>query len=239
MNDKLVLITGKSTTGKSASLRNLEEPETVMYLNTESNKKLPFPAKFQAVNVTDALQVPQFFADAEGYGDKCKTIVVDSTTYMMDQFESQHVIGSDNTMKAWGDYGQFFKKLMQNNVANSTKNVIMLAHTLTTLNEADGFMETAVPIKGALKNQGVESYFSMVISTKKMSLRELEPYSSDLLVITEEEELLGFKYVFQTKLTKQTVNERIRSPMGMWTTAESFIDNDVQLILKRLGEYYD
>jgi hypothetical protein len=238
MNDMLVLITGKSTTGKTASLRNLNDPKKYIYCNTESNKKPPFKDSFQSVNITDPLQIPVLFDDAETYGDKCAGIIIDSSTYMMDQFESKHVIGSENTMQAWGDYAQFFKTLMQDKVATSTKNVIVLAHTLTTLNEADGFMETAVPIKGALKNQGVESYFSMVISTKKMSLKELEPYESALLNITDEEEALGFKYVFQTKLTKKTVNERIRAPMGMRTTAETFIDNDAQLVLDRLGEYY-
>lgn len=238
MNDKLVLISGKSTTGKSASLRNLENPETVMYLNTESNKKLPFPSKFKQANVTKPLQVPQSFIDAEAMGDKCETIIVDSLTYLMDQFESQVVLTAKNGMKAWSDYAQYFKRLMQDNVANSTKNVIMLAHTLTTFNEADGFMETSIPVKGALKNQGLESYFSAVISTKRMPLNELEAYKSPLLNITEEDELVGFKYVFQTKLTKQTVNERIRSPMGMWSTAETYIDNDVQLVINRLDEYY-
>lgn len=35
-NDHLVLIGGKSGGGKSASLRNLPEPEGVLYLNCEA-----------------------------------------------------------------------------------------------------------------------------------------------------------------------------------------------------------
>ena len=54
-----------------------------------------------------------------------------------------------------------------------------------------------------------------------------------------EEKLLEYKYVYQTKLTKDTVNERIRSPMRMWDTQETFIDNNLQHILDRLHEYYD
>ena len=46
------------------------------------------------------------------------------------------------------------------------------------------------------------------------------------------------KYVFQTRLTKETVYERIRSPMGMFQINETYIDNDVQLVLNRLREYY-
>jgi hypothetical protein len=36
VNDNLALIVGKSAGGKSASLRNLKNPEGVMYLNCES-----------------------------------------------------------------------------------------------------------------------------------------------------------------------------------------------------------
>ena len=47
INDHLVMVCGKSTTGKSASLMGLTNPEGVMYLNCESGKRLPFPAKFK------------------------------------------------------------------------------------------------------------------------------------------------------------------------------------------------
>ena len=45
-NDHLVLLCGKSATGKSASLMGLKNPEGVLYLNCESGKRLPFKAKF-------------------------------------------------------------------------------------------------------------------------------------------------------------------------------------------------
>lgn len=99
-------------------------------------------------------------------------------------------------------------------------------------------LETAVPVKGALKNQGIEAYFSCVISTKKVPLKKLADYKNDMLTITPEEESLGFKYVFQTRLTKDTVNERIRSPRFMWDVSETFIDNNIELVLKRLEEFY-
>jgi hypothetical protein len=237
MNDHLVLIGGKSASGKSASLMNIANPEGVMYLNCESGKKLPFRSKFKEFTITDPLQIEEAFQHAETLPD-IHTIVVDSLTYLMDMFESVYVLNAANTMKAWGDYSQFFKRLMQSHVAKSTKNVIFLAHTLDTLNEATMQMETCVPVKGALKNQGVESYFSIVLGTKKMPLKNLEHYGSDLLNITPEEEALGFKYVFQTKITKDTTNERLRGPIGLFETAETFTDNDCQKVLDRLHEYY-
>ena len=130
---------------------------------------------------------------------------------------------------------------MSEEVAASTKNVIFLAHTSDIMNEGEMIRETVVKVKGSLMNQGIESFFSNVISTKKIPINKLQEYAgkTELLTITPEEEAVGFKYVFQTKLTKQTVNERIRAPLGMWKTEETFIDNDLQLVIDRLHEYYD
>lgn len=237
VNDNLVLIAGKSSTGKSASLMGLENPEGVMYLNCEAGKKLPFKAKFKQYVITDPLQVFEAFEAAENMPE-VHTIVIDTLTYLMDMYESLYVYNSTNTQKAWGDFAQFYKALMQNYVAKSSKNVIFLAHTSDSLNEAEMTMETKVPVKGSIKNNGIESYFSVVISTKKVPLKALRDYSSNLLNITPDEEALGFKYVFQTRLTKDTVGERMRGPLGLFETKETFIDNNAQLVLNRLHDYY-
>ena len=237
-NDNLVLIGGKSATGKSASLMQFDEPEGVIYLNCENNKKLPFKTKFKQLGITDPLQVFQAFEEAESMSDS-HTIIIDTMTYLMDMYESQYVLKSANTMKAWGDYAQYWKRLMQEFVANSSKNVIVLAHTMDIMSEAEMVMETMVKVKGSLMNQGIESGFSTVLGTKKVPISKLANYGSDLLNITAEEEILGFKYVYQTKLTKETVNERIRSPISMWDTKETYIDNNAQSVLNRLHEYYN
>jgi hypothetical protein len=239
VNDNLVLICGSSAAGKSAALRELQDQPGVVYLNCESGKKLPFANKFQSFTITDPYQVHEAFdAIADGKLGKVHTVIIDSVTFLMDMYESNYVLGSKDTMKAWGEFAQYFKKLMQDKVANCTANVLVTAHTLTILNESEMAMETKVPIKGSLKNNGVEAYFSCVVAAKKVNIKALKGYGSDLLDITEEEEALGFKYVFQTKLTKDTVNERIRSPMGLFNTSETFMDNDVQKLLNHLHAYY-
>lgn len=237
VNDHLVLVAGKSATGKSASLKDLEKPEGVWYLNCEAGKRLPFRSKFRTFTITDPLQVFEAFSAAEEHPE-VHTIVVDTLTYLMDMYETMYIYQSADSQKAWGDFSQYFKKLMQQYVASSTKRVIFNAHTEDVLNKSEMQMETRVPIKGSLKGNGLESYFSCVIATKKMTLKELAPYQSKLLTITPEEESLGFKHVFQTKLTKDTVGERIRSPLGMWDTNETYIDNNIQLVMGRLEEYY-
>lgn len=237
-NDNLILISGITGTGKSASLMSLRNDSGIVYANCEASKKLPFKHKFKEVVVTDPMTIFDIFEEAEE-DDSIHTIVIDTVTYLMDMVESQYVLTADNTMKAWSDYAQFFKKLLQESVASSSKNVIMLAHTREILNETEGVLEVKVPIKGALANQGVESYFSCVVSTKKILLKDLKDYANDYLHLTEEDEIVGYKHVFQTRITKKTINERIRSPIGMWEIKETYIDNDIGILLKVLHEYYE
>lgn len=237
VNDHLLLICGKSATGKSASLMNLDNPAGVMYFNCEAGKKLPFKSKFKEFTITDPLDVYAGFAKAETMPE-IHTIVVDSLSLLMEMFESVYVIGSANTMAQWGAYSQYFKNLMQQCVAKSTKNVIFLAHTADSLNESEMVMETKIPVKGSLKGVSLEAYFSVIVYAKKVSLKTLKDFKTDLLNITPEEEALGYKHIFQCRLTKDTVNERIRGPMGMFSQQETYTDNDAQKLLNRLQEYY-
>lgn len=222
----------------------LENPEGVMYLNCEAGKKLPFPAKFMkgkdgkaGLVITDPMQIMEAFDAAENM-PHIHTIVIDTLTYLLDMYESLYVLNSTNTMKAWGDFAQYFKNLMQQYVAKSSKNVVFLAHTSETMNDSEMVLETKVPVKGSLKNNGIESFFSIVIAAKRVSLKTIKDYKNDLLIITPQEESLGFKYVYQTQVTKETVHERLRGPMGLFSHQETFIDNNLQLVLNRLHQYY-
>lgn len=238
-NDHLILVSGKSATGKSASLRDLKDHPGTIYLNCENGKKLPFKNDFKTATIVDTSQIQQAFAQAETMPE-VHTIIIDTLTYLMDLYESTKVLTAENTMQAWGNYAQFLKILMSQIVAKSTKNVVFLAHTSDVLNEAEMVNETIVKVKGSLMNQGVESFFTNVISSKKMPISKLPENlaKSALYNLTEEDEINGFKYVFQTRLTKETVNERIRAPMGMWALNETFIDNNLQNVIDRLHEYY-
>jgi hypothetical protein len=217
---------------------NLKDPEGVMYLNCENNKKLPFRAKFKQFTITDPMQVFEAFKAAE-LKPEIHTIVVDTLTFLMDMYETLYVLphaGTPKGMTAWGEYAQFMKKLMSQYVAMSTKNVIFLAHTSDVISD-ENVTETIVKVKGSLMNQGVESFFSTVVSTKKVLLKDLKD-ECDLLVITEQEKALGFKHVFQTEPTKRTINERMRSSFAMWEPTETYINNDCQSVIDRLHEYY-
>ncbi|MGQ0565566.1 MAG: AAA family ATPase [Gemmobacter sp.] len=236
-NDHLVLIAGESGTGKSASLMNLPNQEKVMYLNCEAGKKLPFRNRFKSFVITDPMQIFEAFDHARN-NPAFDTIVIDTITFLMDMYESLYVLPSANTMQAWGQYAQYFKALMQDKVASSDKAVIFLGHTRAELDEKAMEMRTSVPVKGSLRNNGIEAYFSTVVATKKIPVKDLEGMDPAMLHINEEERLLGFKHVFQTRITRNTIGERIRAPMGMFTPQQTYIDNDAGALLRHLQEYY-
>lgn len=155
-NDQLLMISGESATGKSTSLRNIRNPEKWVYLATEAGKRLPFKAKFQRYRITDPYQVHEAF---EHFKDDPNNIgiIVDSLTFLMDMFETQYVVNATNTIRGWSEFQQYFKIMMQELVVHYGKPVIFTAHTKSVLNEQTMEMETRIPVKGALKNNGIEA----------------------------------------------------------------------------------
>lgn len=240
VNDHMVLISGESGTGKSASLRNMRDPNKIMYLNCEAGKKLPFRSKFQEFRVLDPLQVPEGLKYAKGHPEEIKGVIIDTLTFLMDMFESQYVLGSTDTLKGWSNYAQFFKNMMQIDIAALDVPVIVLGHTNSEFNESQGRYDVNVPVKGALKKNGIEAYFSTVVSAKKVTIKELKEisYDPELLTITEAEEAIGYKHVFQTSLNKKTIGERIRAPMGLWEPNQIYINNDAQLLMDHMKKFY-
>lgn len=237
-NDQLILISGFSGTGKTASLRNIRNQEKWIYANCEAGKRTCFKNKFKVSKITDPYMVLQLFDWAMANPDKVDGIIIDSLTFLMDMYESKYVINAQNGMKAWSSYAQFFKELMQDKIVKFNKPVILIAHVTDQLDEKEMAVKTFVPIKGSTKGTGVESYVSTNVAAKKVPISELEKYKNDLLNITDEERELGFKFCFQTKLTPKTLGERIRSPMGMFSKEQTYIDNDAQLLLDYLNTYY-
>ena len=239
-NNQLILVSGESGTGKSVSLRGIpldEQPEW-FYLNCEAGKKLPFRNKFTSHTITDPYQVHEAFDYGTG-NPNVKGMIVDTATYLLDMFETLFIINSSNSQRGWQDFQQFWKLLMQQKVPLFEKPVIILAHTKTEYDEVNMVNRSVVPVKGALKNQGLESYFSTVVSTRKMEIKNLKDYANPLLNITDDEKDLGFKHVFQTRPTKQTIGDRVRTPIDMFDRAGTFMDNDVYKLLQHMNEFYN
>lgn len=239
VNDQLVLVVGYSAAGKSAALRGIRNQERWLYLNTEAGKRLPFKNSFRDFRITDPYQIYEAFDYATNEAaDEIDGIIIDSATFMMEMFESLYVVGSANTMAGWAAYNQFWKTLMQQKVTLFGKPVIITAHVKDELDEKAMEMKTYVPVKGSLKNNGIEAYFSTIVAAKRVDVKELEKFTNKMLDISADEKELGFKHVFQTRLTKKTTGERLRSPMGMFSREQTYIDNDVQKLLDHLTKFY-
>lgn len=234
----VVLIMGKPTSGKSASLRELAKDKYV-YLNADL-KRLPYRgARKQFAEMIDiedpyeALDVLEELKDA----DDLDGAVIDTLTFLVNMFENQYVAGSSNGQQAWADYAKFYKDLLHA-AKTSGKSIVFLAHAADGINE-DKDKETKVPIKGSVGKIGCEADFTTILASKCLPIKELEPYEkgNKLLNITDTEREEGYKYVFQTRKTKSTTGEPIRSPMFMWEPQELYIDNNVQLVFDRLKEF--
>ena len=235
-NKNIVLIMGKPNTGKSTSLMRLINQNKMVYLNTDL-KELPFKSSFlKSVDVADAFDVLSYITEIE-QNEKVEGAVLDTLTFLMSMYERQYVNNSPNTQKAWGDYGNFYRNLIHAIKAGS-KDYAILAHEDSFLNEQSMQMETRIPLKGSVAKIGVEADFTTILATKQMPIKKLEGHENDLLHITEDEREDGFKYVFTTRVTKESIGEKMRSAMGLWDRKELYIDNDLNQVFQRLKEYY-
>jgi hypothetical protein len=235
-NKNIVLVMGKPNTGKSTSLMKLKNQDKFVYLNTDL-KELPFKDRFlRNVEVSDAMDVLSYIQDIEAT-DKVEGGVLDTITFLMTMYERQYVATATNGQAAWGNYGNFYKEFIHA-IKSGSKDYAVLAHEDTVLNEQSMQMETRIPIKGAVGKIGVEADFTTILSTKQMPIRKLEGFENDLLHITDEEREDGFKYVFATRVTKESVGEKMRSAMGLWSRKELYIDNDLNQVFDRLKQYY-
>jgi len=94
-NNNLVLVTGKAASGKSMSLKNLRDPENVLYINMEG-KRLPFAEgkrfqEYKPKSVEEMFVTFQQFAENEALPKEQQnkklsdihTIVLDSITFAL------------------------------------------------------------------------------------------------------------------------------------------------------------
>lgn len=235
-NKNIVLIMGKPNSGKSTSLMKLKNQEKMVYLNTDL-KALPFKSRFlKEVEVSDALSVLSYVNEIE-QTEQVEGAVLDTLTFLMSTYERQYVSNATNTQKAWGDYANFYKEFIHA-IKAGTKDYAIMAHEDSFLNEQTMQMESKVPIKGSVGKIGVEADFTTILSTKQMPIKKLEGFENDLLHITDEEVEDGYKCVFVTRVTKETIGEKMRSAIGLWDRKELYIDNDLNQVFDRLKEYY-
>lgn len=237
-NKNVVLVMGPPNTGKSASLRNLNQ-ESMVYINAD-NKEIPFKPRFMAVaQLASAVDLTGYIGDIER-NPKCTGAVLDTINFAMSLYERQVVVpqaGGKSGQAAWGDYGNFYRDFIHK-IKTGTKDYAILAHEDRQLNEQSNMMESRVPVKGAVGKTGVEADFTIIVSSMQVPVKLLEGKENDLLHITPEEKEDGVKYVFVTRITDKFAGGKMRAPMGLWKRNELFIDNDLNLVFNRLKDFY-
>lgn len=238
-NKNVVLVMGPPNTGKSTSLMKLKNQHSMVYLNTDL-KALPFADKFKSnVEVSDANDILAFIDQIENE-PTVTGAVLDTISFLMSMYHRQYVVPYANTKQgqtAWGDYGNFYRDFIHR-IKAGTKDYAILSHEARELDEQAGQMISRVPVSGAVGKVGAEADFTTILSTKQMPIKKLEAFENDLLHITDEEREDGFKYVFCTRVTKETVGEKMRSAIGLWSRKELYIDNDLEQVFQRLRDYY-
>ena len=83
-----------------------------------------------------------------------------------------------------------------------------------------------------------EADFTTILTAKQIPVKKLEGIKNDLLHITDEEREDGAKYVFATRVNKETIGDQTRAAIGLWNRNELYIDNDLNQVFKRINEYY-
>lgn len=247
----LILLSGESAAGKSMSLRNLRNPEGVMYISTEVNKPLPFKDNFMKPKqpLTDPKSLLQWIPQIDAKPE-IHTVVLDSLTFLMNMFETKYVLTKTtvtkngvvkDTLAGWSDYSEYFKTLFLDLIAKSPKNWIIISH-----NEKEqlpsGQLSYKAIIKGSISKQTVESYFSLVFYARRIALEEVDklnvPPNPKYFKITPREQQFGTKHIIQCDITEEFANSKIRNPFGCFDESEVFFDNDIQLVMDKLNEYY-
>jgi hypothetical protein len=206
-----IIVVGKSGSGKSSSLRNLN-PETTAVLNTE-RKQLPFrdAKKFKNVHIPDLSTYKAAFKKAVE-SKAIDTIVIESFTSLIEMIYRE----ADIRFKGF-DVWSFYNKEVDNilNMSKNTeKNVVFLAIDGAYDGE-DGVQERFVAVDGNRWKKRVEKEFVLCLFT--------DNHYSDQQA----------QYRFRTQSQGK---DSAKSPMGMFE--DLYIDNDLAQVIEKCDKYY-
>ncbi len=211
-----LLIVGKSSTGKSSSLRNLDFDKTVL-INAEA-KTPPF-RKFKTlmkhIYPENTQQILNGMHQMEEEKEKL-TIVIDSISMLMDMYYAENIKDASNSMAGWSHYKDYFLELI-NFAKRSKHNYVFTALAKDTYNDKEMITETFASVQGSLFKM-IESHFSVVLHT----------------VVVDEEGELKHKFITNKDVANKGLS--CKSPMEMFE--HKYIDNDVVKAFHTMEEYY-
>ena len=218
---KLVITIGKSGSGKSTSLRNLDPEST--FVITPNSKPLPFRGsrtKYtrEKKNLGIVKSIPGLGTLLRSINDKAahiKTVVVDDFNHYL----TARVM-ADASKPGFGKWGQLaqdtYAALLQSEETyRDDLTVVLLAHSETTT-DANGVSTTTLATVGKMLDNQVKipSYATYMFHT----------------IIRDGED--GPEHVFQTNTTD---GREAKSPMGCFD--ELYIENDLAAALTVIDDY--
>lgn len=250
-NKLTILVEGMSGAGKTSSFQDIpqEVQKYVLFLNCEG-KELPYPHDFCEFKITEPYQVHaalnrliegQGFKHKSGETVQPKMVIMDSFTFLMDMFEAQYIRTAADSRGAWGDYGNFIRETMLEKVAKLHIPFVATTHILVNDDMENMEKVSRAAIKGGVgKGNGLESYFTTVVYAKQMRLKDIESFLEDasMLTLSEEERFDEKKHVFVTRPARQHSGDRIKSPRGMFSPKDFYMDNSITKLINHINNFY-
>jgi len=219
---ELVFLIGRSGSGKSTSIRNLNPEETVI-INTDQ-KALPFPKfnlkyneeKGNYLKTNDMSKVLEKLKEAHK-NTNIKTVIIDTISRLGTDFIMSNAFRNEKGFDKWNRISGSIYDII--NVINDKLRedviVYIFAHPETVYDEA-GFSKERILMPGKqLNNFVLESFSSIVLYTEVMS----NPGQPN-------------EYTFRT----QTNNDTAKTPIDMFE--ERNIPNDLAKVSEAIREYY-
>lgn len=214
--DYTLLLYGKSSTGKSSSLRTLDMASTVI-INCE---KKPLAFKHKGLNKhvkPETIQDVKIAVKNAIEDDTVKTIVLDSITMLTDiMVYTELVKQSEDSRGGWLELRDWVIGLIEY-CKRSNKTFIFIALEMEVLNEREFITDNRPKVVGSLKDS-LSSHFTTVL---RSVVREVDD---------------EIEYQFQTNKTKEDFHNATKSPMGLF---KPYIENDMAKVLGRMEEYYN
>lgn len=206
-----VLVIGESGSGKSASLRNFEKNEVMVFSLAKS--RLPFKKKLNIKNLSNMAYSERYDyikGFMKNYQDECKTFVIDDSDYLM-----------------------FFEQQQRNNEKGYQKYTEIALHMIDLKKFVDTLNEDVVVY--FLNHVEIDSNTgkAKAITAGKMIDNQLGTFEAlfENVILCE---IRNNEHVF---VVNSDGTSTAKTSMGMFEETE--IDNDLKAVDKVIRDYYD
>ena len=222
-DDYTVLIYGKSKSGKSHSLENLDKTK-MSYINIEA-KPLSIADGRNLARYSEPGTMKEFMEEvkASAEDESVEFVVVDSLTKLGDEIVYQEMVkehiekkGKQYGMEGWQNYKDFFTQMLKF-CKRSRKHFIFIGLEDTMTSDEDSFeKEVCVAIQGATKRKMVSDFTNVFRASAKL------------------DENKKLKYSFQCRRTADDYFVQC----GSLKCFDDYEPNDLSLIFKKMEDYY-